>query len=70
MTETEELYKRLIYAQSQIACATILAEGMRAENQQREHRGMAMAYGEKEFAELLNTYGLHHNAILTAIHGH
>lgn len=40
----------------------VTAMGMRAENQAREQQGMAPAYGEKEFNEVLDRNGTHHNA--------
>jgi hypothetical protein len=55
---------RAIYIQSQIACAMIEIEAMKAENAQRESAGQAISYGYNAFICLIERYGLHHNAIL------
>ena len=57
------------YVLSQIACAVIEAMGMQAENQQRAHRGEAMAYRENDFNALIEKYGIHHNAVCAVMQG-
>ena len=57
--------QRAAFVMSQSACALIEAMGMHAENMQREQRGMAMAYNDTAFLDLVNRYGIHHNAVLT-----
>jgi DNA topoisomerase VI subunit A len=57
--------ERVAYIQGMIACATIRALGMQAENMQREKLDQSMAYVEKDFTALIEEYGIHHNAILS-----
>ena len=42
----------------------IEAMGMYAENQHRIHRGEALAYRERDFRQIIEENGIHHNAIL------
>ena len=42
----------------------VRALGMLAENQQRALSGLAPAYGEGEFADLINEHETHWNAVL------
>lgn len=53
-----------VYALSQIACAMIEAMGMQAENQYRQRRDSSPAFMKEHFDELIDKYGIHHNAIL------
>lgn len=55
------------YIVSQSACAIIEAMGMVAANKDRESRGFAIAYDEGAFQEVIEKYGIHHNAVMTAI---
>lgn len=55
--------QKAAYVNSQTACAMIEAMGMQAENQQRERQGYSMAYGDKAFFDLIEKYGIHHNAV-------
>lgn len=49
-----------------IAVQTMVeAMGMHAENQQRIIRGESIAYGEKQFDDLINKNGCHHNGVLS-----
>jgi len=57
--------ERAAYIISQSVCALIEAMGMTAENHQRLHYGESMAYNYEAFYELLDQYGLHHNAVVT-----
>ena len=50
------------YINAQVACAMITAMGMQAENMQRSMLGQSMAYTHEAFAELIEEYGIHHNA--------
>lgn len=49
---------------SQTACAMIEAMGMQAENAQRAACGNSMAYVESDFIEVIEKYGIHHNAAI------
>ncbi len=51
-----------IFAQS--ACALIEMESMKVANRERRDRGESIAYTEDAFVNLINKYGIHHNAIL------
>ena len=53
------------YINAQTAAALIEMQSMIAKNKERETNGSALAYGEEAFLELIERYGLHHNAILT-----
>ena len=52
------------FIMSQSACALIEAMGMQAENQDRAHRGLAVAYTEEAFAALIDEHGIGYNAVL------
>lgn len=64
---TEE--KRVAFIMSQITCAQIAMAGMIAENQQREHLGLVMAYVEFDFAKLVIEYGIGYNDVLGYLQG-
>ena len=66
---TFEEQARLMYVQGRIMAAAIEMQGMAAENTQRTILGQSMAYTEKDFAYLIDAYGLGHNALLVNIHG-
>jgi hypothetical protein len=53
------------YVHAQAVAAQIEMEAMKAENRRREDQGKSLAYGEEEFASLIDKYGLHHNAVIT-----
>lgn len=52
----------LLYFKMNLLQAEIAMNGMIAENKQREIQGDSMAYTEKDFIELIDKYGIHHNA--------
>ena len=56
--------ERAAYVNAMVACASIRAIGMQAENEHRAMQGLAPAYGEEQFAALIDEYGIHHNAVL------
>ena len=56
-----------VYIQSQVACALIECAAMQAANEYRKHRGESPAYSEEAFSELINKYGIHHNAVTGSI---
>jgi len=56
-----EWFSKLVYMQMQITQAAIQAQGMVAENKQREIEGKSMAYTHADFAALIEEYGIYHN---------
>ena len=60
----ETTLKRITYLQSQIACAMIELEGMKAENEMRKHQDLTIAYPEKAFQDVILKYGIYHNAVI------
>ncbi len=58
-----------IYTEGILLQARIELEGMIAENQIRQHRGESPAYVEKDFLDLRDKHGIHHNGILTNLYG-
>lgn len=58
----------LVYVQGILLQARIEMEGMIAENKQREHLGLSMAYVEKDFQALIEKHGVHHNALITGLY--
>jgi hypothetical protein len=61
----ERAMKELDYGISVAAGALIEAMGMQAENLQRVHGDERLAYLEKDFCNLAERRGLHHDAVLT-----
>lgn len=54
----------LALVQSAVARAMIRCEGMRAENEERKHRGMSLAYGEGAFLGIIDDEGIGALAVL------
>lgn len=52
------------YVMAQSACALIEAMGMQADNQQHPQD---QPYTGQDFAALIERYGIHHNAVITAM---
>ncbi len=61
--------QKAAYIQAQAVAALIEAMGMAAENMQRSHQGASIAYDEKAFLEIIEKYGIHHNAVIGLFHG-
>jgi hypothetical protein len=61
--------QKAAYVQSQAAVTLIEALGMFAENMQRNHQGMSIAYGEDAFRDLILRSGIHHNGVIQLFHG-
>jgi len=55
--------QRAAYIFSQSVCAFVEALGMDAENKNREVAGFSPAYAHEQFMEVLDRYGVHHNAV-------
>lgn len=62
--------QNIVYTQGRLLQAYITVEGMKAENQIRLHRGETPAYAEADFQEVIEEYGVHHNALLVNLTGH
>lgn len=60
----EQLLKDHAYAITIATQTLVEAMGMAAENQHRIHRGESLAYIEKDFQDLINRNGCHHNGVL------
>ena len=65
---TEE--QRIVYTNGVLLQARMEMEGMIAENKQRELRGESMAFLYDDFDNLINKYGIYHNALITNLVGH
>jgi hypothetical protein len=65
----EQLAKNLTYINSQVACALIELEAMKAANAERARKHEAPAYTEENFMTLQTHYGLTHNQVLTNMEG-
>ena len=57
----------LVFVKSQIVCAMIELEAMKAANHYREMRGEVFAYGETAFMSLINKYGIGHNTVIETL---
>lgn len=56
--------QKIVFIQSQIACAQIEMESMKAENIVRAAQFRAPAYYEKHFLDLIAKYSLDHDAVM------
>jgi len=65
---TEE--QRTVYTLGLLLQAEILMQGMIAENKQRKLQGEAMAYVHADFHNLIDEYGVCHNALIVNLTGH
>lgn len=59
----EEFAASILFANAVAALAEI--EGMKALNMQRQVVGSSMAYDDNAFFNVIEKYGIHHNAIYT-----
>ncbi len=57
--------KNIAYVNTQMTSALIRLEAMKAENQQRLHRGESLAYVEADFDKLIDEYQLGHNSVVS-----
>jgi hypothetical protein len=62
--------ERAAYIQSQVACALIEMEAMKAANWMREMQGHTIAYGEEAFNNLVVKYGIGHNDVIGYLNKH
>ena len=56
--------EKAAYLITQSMCALAEIAGMQADNQEREHLGLAPAYQEKAFAAVPEKYGICHNQVM------
>ena len=61
--------EKVAYIMSQVACALIDMEAMKAENQNRRNRGESIAYPSEAFFEIQDKYCIGHNAVLSHLNG-
>lgn len=62
--------QRIAFVTAQAIAAEIEMVSMRAANAERESNGFSPAYGEKAFIDLIDKYGLSHNALIVTLTGH
>ena len=56
--------QKIIYARGLLLQAEITMQAMIAANKQSEIRGESPAYGETAFTNLIDEFGVHHNALI------
>ena len=61
--------QKAAYIMSQSSCAMIEAMGMQAENQMCKLKGESLAYGEKQFNDIILRYGIDHNSVVSFFRG-
>lgn len=61
------LINNAAYVNSQVMAANCEMEAMKAANRSREDAGLAQAYGEEHFTNLISLYGLGHNDVLNSL---
>jgi hypothetical protein len=52
------------YVHAQSVAAQAMIEGMKAENTEREAKGLSLAYDGEAFYGVIKEFGIHHNAVL------
>ena len=60
---------RAAFIMSQAACMVVEALGMQAENKVQEHRQEYPAHDGLTFVQLIEKYGMSHNAVITYLNG-
>jgi hypothetical protein len=61
--------QNIVYTQGILLQARIELEAMLATNQERIHRGETLAYDEDAIRNLIDKYGIHHNALIINLTG-
>lgn len=56
--------EKIVYLQSQIACANIRLEAMKAENEAGKINGTFPAYTQFHFSDVIEDYGLGSNQVI------
>ncbi len=67
MTYDTILQRNTAFVNSQVTCALIELESMKAENASRLIREESLAYGEASICGLIDKYGLGHNVVLNTL---
>ena len=67
MTEDSVQMRQVAYVMSMTAAASARIEAMKAANAERADRGFAQAYNEAAFEQVIEEFGLHHNAVLVSL---
>ncbi len=57
--------KDLDYGITMAVHTLVIALGMFSENMQRQQLGQSMAHDEEDFLNLIESCGVHHNAVMT-----
>ena len=57
--------QKAAYVIAQTACMMVTLEAMRLENADCERYGRPRTYGPSDFSALPETFGVHHNAVVT-----
>lgn len=60
--------QNLVYLQGQVMCCACELEAMKVANLMCHKKGHSPKYNEKDFLDLPNKYGIHHNDILEKFH--
>lgn len=55
--------QKAAYVNAMVACALVEMYAMMAANEDADRRKVIRPYGEKNFRDLIEKYGIHHNAI-------
>lgn len=56
--------EKVAYIQAQTVACACECEAMKAANVQATKKGLQLRYNEKDFRELPERYGIHHNAVV------
>ncbi len=60
--------RQVAYVMAQTVAAAARIEAMKALNVERAGRGHAQAYNEGAFVQVIDDFGLHHNAVLSMLY--
>lgn len=61
--------KSFLLVLAEITQVNVKIEAMKAANRERQAQGIADAYGESHFLDLIEEHGIHHNAICSMLEG-
>jgi len=65
--QSAQQMRQVAYVMAQTVAASARIEAMKAANAERADHGHAPAYNEEAFEEVINEFGLHHNAVMTTL---
>lgn len=66
--EDLRMYSNIVYIQGLLLQARIELESMLVANEERRLASQSPAYTETHIRALINTYGIHHNALITNLY--